>query len=44
MAALGEEVRDHEPARLLCRRKEAAAANRKDAKLQYVVISEKWDK
>ena len=27
-----------------CRRKQAAAAARKDAKLQYVVISEKWDK
>ena len=26
------------------RRKAAAAAGRKDAKLQYVVISEKWDK
>ena len=26
------------------RRKQAAAAARKDAKLQYVVISEKWDK
>lgn len=29
---------------MLCRRKAAAAAGRKDAKLQYVVISEKWDK
>ena len=28
----------------ICRRKQAAAASRKDAKLQYVVISEKWDK
>lgn len=28
----------------LCRQKEAAAANRKDAKLKAVVISEAWDK
>ena len=28
----------------LCRRKDAAAKGRADAKLQYVVISEKWDK
>ena len=29
---------------LLCRQKEAAAANRKDSKLKAVVISEAWDK
>lgn len=35
----------HPAASLRCRRrKAAAAAGRKDAKLQYVVISEKWDK
>lgn len=32
------------PSLRACRRKAAAAAGRKDAKLQYVVISEKWDK
>ena len=29
---------------VLCRQKEAAAANRKDSKLKAVVISEAWDK
>ena len=32
------------PFHLSCRRKDAAAKGRADAKLQYVVISEKWDK
>ncbi len=31
-------------AEVLCRQKEAAAANRKDSKLKAVVISEAWDK
>ncbi len=28
----------------MCRQRAAAEASRKDAKLQYVIISEKWDK
>ncbi len=34
----------HAEAEVLCRQKEAAAANRKDSKLKAVVISEAWDK
>lgn len=42
--AIGSEPKYTTPVFAMCRRKQAAAASRKDAKLQYVVISEKWDK